>query len=138
MRKLGIFIIILVLLLLATTLLLFSLQVKGTEIVSSTDYVRIDSFRFCGISRSSSENTQKLSVCGLLVSDKESVPIRIYLYKMPGEIFVSENPVDDRFSIGKFVREFDLPNGNNTGHYKIVAYFYKEIVGEAEFEIHSP
>jgi hypothetical protein len=57
---------------------------------------------------------------------------------MPGEILVAENQVNDRFSTGEFVREFDLPGSNNSGSYKFVAYFYKQVVGELEFEIHSP
>jgi len=138
MRKLGTLIFVLVLLLLVGSLFFFSSGMNGTESTSPSDYVRIDTLRLCETTPSLSANLQKIRICGSIVSDKQSIPIRMYLYKMPNKNLVAENQVDDRFAPGEFVREFDLPNGNSSGSYKFVAYFYKEIIGELEFEIQSP
>jgi hypothetical protein len=137
MRRLGIYILVLVLLLLVTSFLLFSLNRDKIEITSPSDSVRIDSLRLCGVA-SVSKDLQKVSICGSVVADKPTVPIRMYLYEMPDKNLVAENQVSDRFSPGEFIREFDLPDSNNSSSYKIVAYFYKNIVGEVEFEIHNP
>lgn len=137
MKKVYIFIVVLVLVLLIGSLFLFSLETNGTESTVPSDYVRIDSLRFCGVV-SLSENLQRISICGSVVADKPSIPIRMYLYEMPSKTLVAQNQVDERFSTGDFVREFDVPDNNNSGSYKIVAYFYKNVVGELEFEVRNP
>lgn len=137
MRRLGIYILILVLLLLAISFLLISRNKDRTEITSPSDDVKINSLRLCGVA-SLSENLQKVSICGSLRADKPSSPIRMYLYKMPDEILIAQNEVNDRFQTGEFVREFHLADTNSIGYYKIVAYFYKQVVGELEFEISTP
>jgi hypothetical protein len=137
MKKLDKYILVLVLILLITGVLLESLNKDRIEITSPSDYVRIDSLQFCGVA-SLSENRHKVSICGSVVAEKQSIPIRMYLYRMPSETLVAQNQVGERFSTGEFIREFDLPGGNNYGSYKFVAYFYKEVVGKLEFEIQSP
>ncbi len=137
MKKLGSYILIFVLLLLAAGFIVFFLNKEKIETSSPSDYVRIDGLRVCGVT-SFRKNMQRVSICGSIVTDQPSVPIRMYIYEMPSKNLVAENQVGDRFSPGEFVREFDLPVNNNSTAYKFVAYFYKNVVGEMEFEIHSP
>ena len=138
MKKLGTFILALVLILLAGSLFLFYFGGIGTETTSPSDYVRINSLRACGNALSTRANLQRIGICGSIISEKQSIPIRMYIYGMPAKILIAENQVGDRFSPGDFVREFDLPDGNSYGSYRFVAYFYKKVVGELEFEIQSP
>lgn len=138
MKKVYIFIVVLVLVLLLGSLFLFSLDIKGTENTVPSDYVRIDALRFCETASTSSANRQKIKICGSIVSEKQDIPIRLYIYAMPEGALVAENNIDDRFSSGEFVRELDLSSGNNYGSYRVVAYFYKKIVGEVQFEISGP
>jgi hypothetical protein len=137
MKKLGTYILILVLMLLVTSFILLLLNKEKIEITSPSDFVRIDGLRVCGVT-SLGKNLQNVSICGSVVADKPSNPIRMYIYEMPSKNLVAQNQVSDRFSPGEFVREFDLPVGNNSNSYKLVAYFYKNVVGEMEFEINSP
>jgi len=138
MRKIGVIILFLVLVLLAATLFLFSSGIKGIEHVSPSDNVRIEELRLCGATPIPNSNAQKIRICGSLLSDKQSIPIRIYIYKMPDDILVVENPVEDRFPAGEFFREFDLPVATKNNSYKLIAYFYKKVVGELEFKINGP
>ena len=117
------------------------IEVRGTQqgtIVSPDDSVKIESFRFCGISGSSSTGTEKARVCGSVISNKPSVPIDLFMYRMPGENTVVRNPVEDRFANGAFVRELALPSGQEPGHYEVVAYFYKQEIRSIVFDVPSP
>jgi hypothetical protein len=138
MRKLGVFILALVTLLLAVTFLWLSLRIKDPKVASSADNVRINSLRFCGAEISSTTHLQKLRLCGSVVSNKPLIPIRMYLYEMPDNTLIGENPVNDKFFVGDFVREFDFLAKDGAQSYKVVAYFYKEVIGELEFNVDSP
>lgn len=137
MKRLGTYIVVVVLLLLAATRLYLFLNKDSFEVSSPADSVEIQSLQVCGV-ESSSQNVQKVGICGAVVTDKPSIPLRMYLYKMPNKIIVAENPVDDRFSTGEFIRQFDLPESNPSNSYKVIVYFYKNVVGQLEFEISSP
>ena len=136
MRKLGVYILVFVLLLLVASFILFSISKDGNESTSPSDDVRVDSLRLCEVYPS--RKLQEVDICGSVVANKASIPLRMYLYKMPSEILVAENKVDDRFSNGEFILSFALADRDNTGSYMVAVYFYKEVVGELEFEINAP
>ena len=89
------FILVTVLLLLAATYFLFSLGIKGIENVSPSDNVRIAELQLCDTTSIPGANVQKIGICGSLLSDKQSIPIRMYIYQIPEGVLVAENPVDD-------------------------------------------
>ena len=137
MKRFNVIFFTLILLLITVGLLLFSLNLSRVENTSPTDYVQIDDLRYCGVELSPSKNLYKLKICGVLVSEKPSVPINMYLYKMPDDNYIDATPTGDRLLSGEFVREFELPIDFDDGLYRVAAYFYKEIVGNLEFEINN-
>jgi hypothetical protein len=111
---------------------------EGT-IMSPDDTVKIASFRFCGVSDGMPGVARKAKVCGFMTSNKKTIRyVGMYLYRMPGEKFVSETPVDDSYPNGEFVRELQLPDENPSGHYLVKVYFYKEVIAQCEFDVTLP
>ncbi len=120
----------------ATLYLYLRAQALGT-LVTPDDKVAVTALRICGRTHVAGTEPDKLKICGSVASNKPVVTLDMYLYRMPGQILVSSNPADDRFSIGEFERELDLPDGEVSGQYLLLVYFYKNIVGTYQFDLAS-
>lgn len=135
MKKVSKLIYWLILILSITSVIFISLYRNNQEIASPSGTIILNSLYICEISKGTKDNAIKsIKMCGVLVSEKEPIPLRIYIYRMPEKVLVAENNQEDVFYNGKFMREFNLYESDE-GLYKVVVYFYRNIVSETEFFI---
>ena len=101
-----------------------------------SESVQIRDLEICKTSYSQNEIPESITVCGNVITE-DIARLRINLYKMPGKMFVNENPPKDLFTQGYFTREISLV-GAGYGKYLVEVVLFREVIGSIEFSIGLP
>ena len=80
------------------------------------------------------KDSTQLFACGVIQSNKPE-SLRIYVYQEPGDKLVDQNNPGDTYPPGELFFTIDLNRVNTVGNYKVVVYFYRNIVGTTTFSI---
>jgi len=105
--------------------------IRGDVPYSTT--AEIQDFSLCDIKYSSPGNVESVTVCGHLITNGFA-GLNIYVYRMPGEHVVGENPVNDKFLTGSFSRIIQLKSDETYARYKVVVYLYRDLIATIEFK----
>jgi hypothetical protein len=112
-------------------------RVRSGRSWAYSESVQIRDLEICKISYSQNEIPESITVCGNVITE-DVARLRINLYKMPGKMFVNENPPKDLFSQGYFTRDISLADNVNYGDYLVEVVLFREVIGSIEFSIGPP
>lgn len=79
-------------------------------------------------------NSIQLFACGVIKSNKPA-SLNFYVYEEPSNEPIYQNRPSDYYDPGQFFFPINLDKVNAVGDYRVVVYFYRNIVGTTMFSI---
>lgn len=80
------------------------------------------------------ENTIQLFACGVIQSNKPE-SLNIYVYQESENRLIYKNETGDLYPPGALFFPLDLSMIEKVGVYKVVVYYYRNIIGTASFDV---